>query len=397
MARELVKRHFKFPVNEKSGVKELKSIDEFLPVEDSEESDNESASTYEKRAVGSNKIASVEIESIVVGKRLRGITKSKIDELAESISAVGLLQPIVITEDKNLVAGLHRVEACRQLGIIEINAVVIPNLQLQKEIAEIDENLIRNQLTVLEQCEQLKRRKELYEALYPETRRGGYARVGFDELQPEDINDNRVVKDAFSNRAASERKVTPRTIQRAIRIAERLDSNVKGQISDLPIAVRFTQLMRLAELEPLMQREIAAKMSDEKLSFPQAIKFCKQAETTNYQSDAPNSTTKMNRIVNKWTSSFSSLLKQFESFTLAEMQAVIEQLKRERIDFSALRRLSAECGENLAASDLEDDENIIPKQLGMPLTRNVAWCKNAPTDDPLPLFHKVESDGSREQ
>lgn len=375
----------------------MKSIDEFLPVECREDADNESASTYEKRSVSSNKIVSIEIESIVIGSRLRSISESKIDELAESISAVGLLQPIVITEDKNLVAGLHRVEACRQLGIKEISAIVIPNLQLQREIAEIDENLIRNQLTVLEQCEQLKRRKELYEALYPETRRGGYARVGFDELQHEDINDNRVVKDAFSNRAAGERKVTPRTIQRAIRIAERLDANVKNQISDLPIAVRFTQLMRLTELEPLMQREIVAKMSDEKLSFPQAIKFCKQAETTNCQSDAPNSTAKTNRIVKKWTSSFSSLLKQFESFTLAEMQAVIEQLKRERIDFSTLRRLSAECGENLAASDSKDDENIIPKRAEMPLKRNDAWCKNAPTIDPLPLFHMAEPDGGREQ
>lgn len=350
----------------------MKSSDEFLSVERSEDAENELASTYEKRADSFNKIVSVEIESIVIGNRLRGISKSKVDDLAESIGTVGLLQPIVITEDKNLVAGLHRVEACRQLGFTEINAVVIPNLQLQREIAEIDENLIRNQLTVLEQCEQLKRRKELYEALYPETKRGGYARVGSDELQSEDINDNRVVKDAFSNRAANERKVTPRTIQRAVRIAERLDANAKSRIHDLPIAGRFTQLMRLAELEPLMQREIAAKMSDEKLSFPQAIKFCKQAETTNYQSDAPNSTAKTNRIVNKWTSSFSSLLKQFESFTLAEMQAVIEQLKRERIDFSALRRLSAECGENVTASDSKDDENIIPKRAELPLARHDA-------------------------
>lgn len=354
----------------------MKSIDDFLSVEGSEDLENELPSTCEKYAVAANKVVSVEIESVVIGNRLRSVSKSKVGELAESIGTVGLLQPIAITEDKNLVAGLHRVEACRQLGIAEINAVVIPNLQLQKEIAEIDENLIRNQLTVLEQCEQLKRRKELYEALYPETRRGGYVRASSDELQPEDINDNRVVKDAFSNRAANERRVTPRTIQRAIRIAERLDVDVKNRIRDSPIAVRFTQMMRLAELEPLMQREIVAKMSDEKLSFPQAFKVCKRTGTESNQTDPTNSTAKTNRVVRKWVSSFSSLLKQFENFTLTEMQAVIERIKRDPIDFSALRRLSEECRESRNASYFEDREKTISADL----------------DVVLPLFQGKESE-----
>lgn len=371
--------------------------DKFAPVAYDVATANISESTSENPAFSHNKIVLIEIESIAVGHRLRSVSKGKVDELAESIAAVGLLQPIVITEDANLVAGLHRLEACRHLGITAINAVVIPNHQLQKEIAEIDENLIRNQLTVLEQCDQLKRRKQLYEALYPETKRGGYVRAADDEMRSPDISDNRVVNDAFSNRAASERKVTPRTIQRAIRIAERLDADVKSSITDAPIAFRFTQLMRLAELEPLMQREIVAKITDEKLSFPQALKVCKGSDTTNNSGNDVESSGKTRREVKKWVSSFSSLLRQFEKFTLTELQAVIEQIKRDSVDFSALRRLSAECGENLDASDLKDDENIISKRAEMPLTRNDAWCKNAPTDDPLPLFHKAESDGGREQ
>lgn len=346
----------------------MKSIDEFLSVEGSEDAENELASSYEKRAGSANKIVSVKIENIIVGNRLRGVSKSKVDELAESIRAVGLLQPIVITEDKNLVAGLHRVEACRRLGIIEINAVLIPNLQLQKEIAEIDENLIRNSLTVLEQCEQLKRRKELYEALYPDTRRGGYARTGDDALRPGDINDNRVVNDTFSNRAASERKVTPRTIQRALRIAERLDADVKTRIHDLPIAVRFTQLMRLAELEPKTQRRVVEKMTNEKLSFPQAVNACRQIGITNASSDTPKHTVKAARNIKKWVSSFSSLLKQFESFNLTELQMVIEQIRREPVDFSALRRLSEECRESRNASYSVGLDAALPLFQGEELT-----------------------------
>ncbi len=370
--------------------------DEFASVADVKPVKNISLSAVDKSFTSHNKMVLIEIENIVVRQRLRSISKSKVDELAESIAAVGLLQPIVITEDNQLVAGLHRLEACRQLGLMKINAVVIPNLQLQKEIAEIDENLIRNQLTVLEQCDQLKRRKELYEALYPETKRGGYVRAADEEIQSEDINDKRVVNDAFSNRAAFERKVTPRTIQRAIRIAERLDADVKSRIADSPIAFRFTQLMRLAELEPLMQQQIVTKICDEKLSFPQALKVCQGSEVTNNPSDGKESSGKTPREVKKWVSSFSSLLRQFEKFTLTELQAAIEQIKRDRIDFSAMRRLSEECGETLNKADVDRRINVISTSPeSSPASKN-DWCKNAPADLAFPLFHNTESRGGSE-
>lgn len=145
-----------------------------------------------------------------------------------------------------------------------------------------------------------------------------------------------------------------------------------------------------------MQREIVAKISDERLTFLQALKVCQAKEIANDLGNVEKTSGKTQREVKKWVSAFSSLLKQFEKFTLTELQAVIEQIKRDGVDFSALRRLSAECGENLHTSDLNDDENIIPKRAEMPLTRNDAWCKNAIPDDPLPLFHKAESDGGRE-
>lgn len=370
--------------------------DEFASVADGNPVENISLSAVDRYTVFHNKIVLIEIESIRVGHRLRSVSKSKVDELAESIAAVGLLQPIVITEDVNLVAGLHRLEACRLLGLTDINAVVIPNRQLQKEIAEIDENLIRNQLTVLEQCDQLKRRKELYEALYPATKRGGYVRAADDEIQPEDINDRRVVNDAFSNRAAFERKVTPRTIQRAIRIAERLDADVKSRIADSPMAFRFTQLMRLAELEPSTQREIVAKITDEKLSFPQAIKVCQESDVINNSSDGKESSGKTRREAKKWISSFSSLLKQFENFTLMELQAVIERIKSDRLDFSALRRLSAECLETPTTADLEEGENVISNPRKQTPENKNDWCKNAPTDAAFPLFQNTESGGGSE-
>jgi hypothetical protein len=44
----------------------------------------------------------------------------------------------------------------------------------EAQLCDIDENLARNDLDLLERAEHLCRRKEIYERLHPETRRSGY-------------------------------------------------------------------------------------------------------------------------------------------------------------------------------------------------------------------------------
>jgi ParB-like chromosome segregation protein Spo0J len=59
--------------------------------------------------------------------------------LAESIRQLGLLSPIAITEDRVLVAGRNRLEACKSLGWEGIPAIVLKLDRLNAELAEIDE------------------------------------------------------------------------------------------------------------------------------------------------------------------------------------------------------------------------------------------------------------------
>jgi ParB family chromosome partitioning protein len=100
---------------------------------------------------------SIPIASIRIENRLRPLDSAKVAELAASIAELGLLQPIGIRPDGTLVYGYHRLEACKQLGWTEIPAVVVDGDDLRAELAEISENLIRSELTLLERAEHLAR------------------------------------------------------------------------------------------------------------------------------------------------------------------------------------------------------------------------------------------------
>ncbi|MES4793348.1 MAG: chromosome partitioning protein ParB, partial [Chloroflexota bacterium] len=65
----------------------------------------------------------IPIDKVVVDQRKRPLRD--VSDLARSIADVGLLQPIVVTEDLCLVAGWHRLEACRSLGWETIPARVV--------------------------------------------------------------------------------------------------------------------------------------------------------------------------------------------------------------------------------------------------------------------------------
>jgi len=90
------------------------------------------------------------IQDIKVKSRIR-IDTGDISDLMESISKYGLLNPITVTEEFELLAGFRRLEACKALGMTEIDCnVVNVRSDIDRLLIEADENLTRKDLTVLE-------------------------------------------------------------------------------------------------------------------------------------------------------------------------------------------------------------------------------------------------------
>jgi hypothetical protein len=79
--------------------------------------------------------------------------------LAESLKKYGLLHPIIVDEDINLIAGQRRLEAAKSLGWTDIDVKYKKDLtESEKREIELEENLRRKDLTELEQS---KSRREL--------------------------------------------------------------------------------------------------------------------------------------------------------------------------------------------------------------------------------------------
>jgi len=196
-------------------------------------------------------------EIVIPAQRKRTFSEEKTRELADSIKEIGLLQAIVITKDRVLISGLHRLEACKMLGWQEIDYIEKDYGELERELAEIDENLIRAELTALERGEHLKRRKEIYEAKYPEVKpvtvRGGPGRG-------HKTNEKISPVLSFAEATATKLGVTPRTVQQEVQIATNLAEDVKETIRGTPLEDSKSELLELARKPHDEQRKTVAQL-----------------------------------------------------------------------------------------------------------------------------------------
>ena len=200
-----------------------------------------------------NATIQVAIDKIVISPNRRPIRD--LGALCTSIKELGLLNAITITPDFQLIAGYHRIEACKRLGWTEIRATICHLEGLRIELAEIDENLARNELNELERGEQLARRKEIYEALYPTTKAGIAG-----ALSKHGSNSANAML-SFADNTASQTNQSPRTIQRSVKIGTDIPPEVRDMIRETSVADNQHALLTLASMPEPEQRKVAEKLA----------------------------------------------------------------------------------------------------------------------------------------
>jgi ParB-like chromosome segregation protein Spo0J len=86
-------------------------------------------------------------------KDIAGDNNNDLDLLCNSIKEIGLLHPIVITNDRKLIAGHRRIEACKKLGWSKIPARIVDFFnegELNRRKGEFHENTVRKDFTASE-------------------------------------------------------------------------------------------------------------------------------------------------------------------------------------------------------------------------------------------------------
>jgi modification methylase len=202
-----------------------------------------------------HEVHNISIASIKVGKRMRPL--GDIAALVESIKEVGLLNPILITQGRRLISGLHRLAAFKALGRTRIPCILLNVSQQEAQLREIDENLARNDLTLLERAEHLHRRKQLYEELHPERRHGGNR--GNQHTGGKSCQDTNL---KFCQTAAVLTGKSATTVHRLVRIAKLLTPETKELLCGTGWANNQQALMKLCKMPPDMQERVARKAAN---------------------------------------------------------------------------------------------------------------------------------------
>lgn len=98
------------------------------------------------------------IDEIVIPDGRREVNADVVKRLADSIENVGLRHPVTVRKHRDeyvLVAGRHRIEACRRLGREHVPAIICSLTNAEARMWEIAENLHRAELSKLERSEQI--------------------------------------------------------------------------------------------------------------------------------------------------------------------------------------------------------------------------------------------------
>ncbi len=178
----------------------------------------------------------------------RALNEQAVRRLVFSVREVGLLNPVVVRPDGTLVAGYHRLEAVKRLGWRRIPVQEVSLDEDRAKLAEIDENLVRNEGTALDRTLWLKEKQDVYERLYPETRHGygpGRGHVG-------EKRRNGFV--SFAVDTAAKAGVTPRTIQTEVRVGRALEP-FADELKGTKVEDSKKDLLELAKAEPKARKK----------------------------------------------------------------------------------------------------------------------------------------------
>ncbi|MBB5074093.1 ParB family chromosome partitioning protein [Bartonella callosciuri] len=253
----------------------------------------------------------IALDLIVVPERIRPVDDEHAKAFAQSMAREGLMNPITVRHTPNakegnytLIAGAHRLRAAELLGYSEIDAVVVQADKDNAALLEVAENLFRNELSVIDRALFVQTYRELWEKKYGEIKVGGdrkskgkvYPLIGGDadfkqlgKVDPIAQRDSNAASDhnkigcegdkvakgkvyplpkdgdlngkgtvlSFAKHVADRIGLSKESIKLLNRISKYLQPELRAVLRGTALADNQAQLLKLAKMEPVLQRRVA--------------------------------------------------------------------------------------------------------------------------------------------
>ncbi|KAF0231665.1 MAG: chromosome partitioning protein ParB [Beijerinckiaceae bacterium] len=191
-------------------------------------------------------IIALPLDEIDTTDRLRPVDPAHVEAIAASIALINLMQPIVVRPDGNryrLVAGAHRLAAVRTLGRPDIDAIIENIDDDEARLVEIDENLMRRELSALDRAIFLAERKEAFDRLNPDVAKPGRRKKELSQSL-------RQFGERFTKQTAKRLGMSERSVQLCLELVKNLAPEARDALRLSDVADNQSELIKLAALEP---------------------------------------------------------------------------------------------------------------------------------------------------
>lgn len=201
------------------------------------------------------------ISEIAVEERLRPVDPERCKALAFTIERHGLINPVTVRsvpakKDANfiLIAGAHRLDACKSLGHSHIQAIVVKADGGEAQMLEIAENFFHTGLSVIERAAFGERFRELWEE--------NVGPISSRKDRGSRPNLAATFEGRFEDAVARSLGVSPSAAKRLHRIATKLHPHLRDALRGTVHASNESLLLKLAKLAMDEQARVAAAFSE---------------------------------------------------------------------------------------------------------------------------------------
>lgn len=197
-------------------------------------------------------------------KDARKIDDTAVRGLVASINEIGILNPLRVRPVRRHVAGVeadawevtagaHRLKAALRIGLSAVPCIVSTDDDLRAELAMIDENLCRAELSPADRASNTARRKAIYLELHPETARSANIGPQRQFVAAECPSFAEATADAIGK----DQRTIQRDAERGEKISERALAMVRGTSLD-----KGTELDKLKKVDADKQEEWVKRRLD---------------------------------------------------------------------------------------------------------------------------------------